>query len=176
MWAMVPLRFDPMTAADWPMVRRIYQEGIETGQATFESAPPATWDDFIKNKLPACCLVARNNTSQVTGWAVLSAVSARPVYAGVAEVSVYVAAAHRGRGVGDALLRELIRAAEAGGIWMLQSATFPENEASIALQVKHGFRVVGTRERIGRMSHGALAGRWRDTVLLERRSPVAGAE
>jgi phosphinothricin acetyltransferase len=165
-----------MTPADWPAVRRIYQEGIETGQATFECAAPATWEDFIKSKLSAGCLVARNGAGQVTGWAVLSAVSARPVYAGVAEVSVYVAAAHRGHGVGNALLRELIRTADAGGIWTLQSSTFPENEASTALQVKHGFRVVGTRERIGRMSHGALAGRWRDTVLLERRSPVAGAE
>ena len=173
---MVPIRFSPMTPADWPMVRSIYQEGIETGQATFECAPPATWDDFIKSKLPAYGLVARNGTGQAIGWAVLSTVSARPVYNGVAEVSVYVAAAHRGLGVGDALLRELIRTADAGGIWTLQSSTFPENEASIALQVKHGFRVVGTRERIGRMSHGALAGRWRDTVLLERRSLVAGTE
>ena len=173
---MALLRFDPMTPDDWPAVRRIYQEGIETGQATFESAPPATWDDFIKSKLPAYGLVARNGTGQAIGWAVLSTVSARPVYAGVAEVSVYVAAAHRGLGVGVALLRELIRVADAGGIWTLQSSTFPENEASIALQAKHGFRVVGTRERIGRMNHGALAGRWRDTVLLERRSPVAGTE
>jgi phosphinothricin acetyltransferase len=173
---MAPLCFSLMTPADWPAVRRIYEEGIETGQATFERAPPATWDDFIKSKLPPYCLVARNGTGQVVGWAVLSTVSARPVYAGVAEVSVYVAAAHRALGVGAALLRELIRVADAGGIWTLQSSTFPENEASIALQAKHGFRVVGTRERIGRMSHGALTGRWRDTVLLERRSPVAGTE
>jgi phosphinothricin acetyltransferase len=165
-----------MTPADWPVVRSIYQEGIETGQATFENSPPATWGDFIKSKLLAYCLVARNGSGQVIGWAVLSTVSARPVYNGVAEVSVYVAAAHRGLGVGGALIRELIRTADAGGIWTLQSSTFPENEASIALQAKHGFRVVGIRERIGRMSHGALAGRWRDTVLLERRSPVAGGE
>ena len=173
---MVRLRFDPMTAADWPAVQRIYHEGIATSQATFESAPPATWEDFIKSKLARCSLIARDGNGEPIGWAVLAPVSARKVYAGVAEVSFYVAAAHRGRGTGDALLGELIRVAEAGGIWTLQLATFPENEASIALQQKHGFRIIGRRERIGRMGHGPLAGRWRDTVLLERRSRVAGTE
>jgi L-amino acid N-acyltransferase YncA len=173
---MVRLRFDPMTAADWPAVQRIYQEGIATGDATFESAPPAAWEDFIRSKLARCCLVARNGNGEPVGWAVLAPVSARKVYAGVAEVSVYVATAHRGRGAGDALLGELIRVAEAGGIWTLQSSTFSENEASIALQQKHGFRIVGRRERIGRMNHGPLAGRWRDTVLLERRSQATGVD
>jgi phosphinothricin acetyltransferase len=173
---MVRFRFDPMTAADWPAVQRIYREGIATSQATFESAPPATWEDFIKSKLARCSLIARDGNGEPIGWAVLAPVSARKVYAGVAEVSLYVAAAHRGQGAGDALLGELIRVAEAGGIWTLQSATFPENEASIALQQKHGFRIIGRRERIGRMSHGPLAGRWRDTVLLERRSRVIGAD
>lgn len=163
-----------MTAADWPAVREIYQEGIATGHGTFESTPPATWENFRQTKLPEFCLVARDGTGRVAGWASLSPVSARQVYAGVAEVGIYVAAAHRGRGVGDALLRALIRVAEAGGIWTMQAVTFPENEASVALHRKHGFRLVGRRERIGRMSHGPLAGRWRDTVLLERRSPVAG--
>jgi phosphinothricin acetyltransferase len=165
-----------MTAADWPAVRDIYQEGIATGHGTFESVPPPTWEDFRKSKLPEFCLVARDDTGGVAGWASLSPVSARQVYAGVAEVGIYVAAARRGRGVGDALLGELIRAAEAGGIWTMQAVTFPENAASIALHHKHGFRLVGRRERIGRMSHGPLAGRWRDTVLLERRSRVAGTE
>ena len=173
---MVRFRFDPMTAADWPAVQRIYQEGIATGHATFESAPPATWEDFIKSKLARCSLVARDGNGEPVGWAVLAPVSARKVYAGVAEVSFYVAAAHRGQGAGDALLGELIRVAEAGGIWTLQSSTFQENAASIALQQKHGFRIIGWRERIGRMSHGPLAGRWRDTVLLERRSRVTGAD
>jgi len=173
---MVRFRFDPMTVADWSAVQRIYQEGIATGHATFESAPPATWEDFIKSKLARCSLVARDGNGEPVGWAVLASVSARKVYAGVAEVSFYVAAAHRGRGAGDALLGELIRVAEAGGIWTLQSSTFPENEASIALQQKHGFRIVGRRERIGRMGHGPLAGRWRDTVLMERRSRVTGTE
>ena len=173
---MARLRFDPMTATDWPAVQRIYREGIDTGHATFESAPPATWEDFIKSKLAGCSLVGRDGTGEPVGWAVLAPVSARKVYAGVAEVSFYVAAAHRSRGAGDALLGELIRVAESGGIWTLQSSTFPENEASIALQQKHGFRIIGRRERIGRMGHGPLAGRWRDTVLLERRSRVAGTE
>jgi phosphinothricin acetyltransferase len=165
-----------MTAADWPAVRDIYQEGIATGQATFESAAPSTWEDFIRHKLPGCSLVARDPESGIAGWIALSPVSARAVYAGVAEVSVYVAAARRGRGVGDALLSQLVRVADARGIWTLQAVTFPENEASIALQQKHGFRIVGRRARIGRMSHGPLAGRWRDTVLLERRSGVVAGE
>jgi L-amino acid N-acyltransferase YncA len=165
-----------MTGADWAAVREIYQEGIATGHGTFESAPPATWEDFRRTKLPEFCLVARDEAGQVAGWVALSPVSVRKVYAGVAEVGIYVAAVRRGRGVGDALLGELIRVAEAGGIWTLQAVTFPENAASIALHRKHGFRLVGRRERIGRMSHGPLAGRWRDTVLLERRSPTVGTE
>jgi len=165
-----------MTEADWPAVRRIYQEGIDTGHATFESTPPDTWEAFSRSKLSAGRLVARAGSGEVAGWAVLSPVSARKVYAGVAEVSIYIAAAHRGRRVGDALLAELIRVAEAAGIWTLQSGTFPENAASVALQVRHGFRIIGRRERIGRMEHGPFAGRWRDTVLLERRSRLAGQD
>ncbi|HUL53392.1 MAG TPA: GNAT family N-acetyltransferase [Opitutaceae bacterium] len=173
---MDPLRLESMTAADWPHVRRIYQEGIDTGHATFESAPPDTWEDFIKSRLAECSLVARDGAGTLAGWAVLSPVSARRVYAGVAEVSFYVAASHRGQGVGNALLGALVRVAEAHGVWTLQSSTFPENEASVGLQRKHGFRIVGRRERIGRMRYGPLAGRWRDTVLLERRSRVTGME
>jgi L-amino acid N-acyltransferase YncA len=173
---MARLHFEPMTAADWPQVQRIYREGIDTGHATFESAPPGGWEDFIKSKLPEFCRVARDESGAVAGWASLSPVSARKVYAGVAEVGIYVAAAQRGQGVGDALLGELIHASEAGDIWTLQAVTFPENEASIALHRKHGFRLVGRRERIGRMSHGPRAGQWRDTVLLERRSGAAGTE
>jgi L-amino acid N-acyltransferase YncA len=165
-----------MTAADWPAVREIYREGIATGHGTFESAPPPSWEEFRRTKLPEFSLVARDEAGAVAGWAALSPVSARQVYAGVAEVGIYVAAAQRGRGVGDALLGALIRAAEAGGLWTLQAVTFPENQASVALHRKHGFRLVGRRERIGRMNHGPLAGRWRDTVLLERRSPVTGTE
>lgn len=167
---------EPMTPADWPAVRDIYQEGIATGHGTFESAPPATWEDFIKSKLPQFCHVVRDGAGGIAGWASLSPVSARKVYAGVAEVGVYIAAAQRRHGVGDALLEELIRVAEASGIWTMQAVTFPENEASIALHRKHGFRLVGRRERIGRMNHGSFAGYWRDTVLLERRSRLVGAE
>jgi L-amino acid N-acyltransferase YncA len=170
------LTISAMAAADWPEVRQVYQEGIDTGHATFETTAPATWEEFSRARLPVGCLIARDESGRLAGWIALSPVSARRVYAGVAEVSVYVAATRRGAGVGDRLLRELIEVADAAGIWTLQSSTFPENAASIALQVKHGFRPVGTRERIARMSRGPFAGRWRDTVLLERRSPVAGGE
>jgi phosphinothricin acetyltransferase len=172
----MPLIFSTMTAADWPEVQRIFQEGIDTGQATFESAPPASWDDFIKPKIASCCFVARDDTGATVGWATLSPVSARRVYAGVAEASVYVAAAARGRGVGSALAAELIRVSEAHGIWTLQGITFPENAASLALQQRHGFRIVGRRERIGRINHGPRAGQWCDTLLLERRSPTVGRD
>lgn len=168
------LTFAPLTAADWPEVRRIYAEGIATGMATFESTPPETFADFMRNKHADGCLVARAAAGAIAAWAVLIPVSPRPVYRGVAEMSLYVAAAQRGHGVGDALMAEMIRHSERLGFWTLQSATFPQNTASLALQQRHGFRVVGTRERIGMMTHGPLAGRWCDTVLLERRSAVAG--
>ncbi len=170
------LIFSRMTEADWPEVQRVYAEGIATGLATFESAPPATWADFIRTKIPACCLVARDVSGALAGWAVLLPVSGRAVYRGVAEMSLYIAASHRGRRVGDALMAEALRWSEAQGFWTIQSVTFPQNAASLALQRRHGFRVVGTRERIGRMETGPLAGRWCDTVLLERRSAVVGRD
>lgn len=170
------LTFSPMTEADWPDVRRIYAEGIATGIATFESAPPDVWTDFIKTKIADCCLIARDTVGAVAAWAVLIPVSSRPVYRGVAEMSLYVSGSHRGQRVGDALMAEMIRHSEAKGYWTLQSATFPQNAASLALQQRHGFRLVGRRERIGRMSHGPLAGQWCDTLLLERRSTVTGGE
>jgi L-amino acid N-acyltransferase YncA len=146
-----------MTPDDWPEVRRIYEEGIATGQATFETEAPdwATWDAAHH---PAPRLVARDD--KIIGWAALSPVSRRAVYRGVAEVSVYVS--ERGRGVGDALLGALIEAAT--DFWTLQASVFPENEASVKLHLKHGFRVVGRREKIAQ-HHGI----WRDTLLLERR-------
>lgn len=116
----------------------------------------------------------RPRPDSVVGWACLTPVSDRCVYAGVAEVSVYVAAAARGRGVGDALMADLIERSEVAGIWTLQAGIFPENQSSIALHMRHGFRQVGRRERIGKMTHGPCAGQWRDTLLLERRSAVAG--
>lgn len=163
-----------MSEADWPDVRRIYAEGIATGIATFEIAPPETWEDFIKTKIADCCIVARDAAGTMAAWAVLLPVSSRHVYRGVAEMSLYVAASHRGQRVGDALMAEMIRLSEAKGFWTLQSATFPQNTASVALQKRHGFHIVGIREKIGRMTHGPLARHWCDTLLLERRSKIAG--
>jgi L-amino acid N-acyltransferase YncA len=161
------ISIEEMTAEDWPRVREIYLEGIATGQATFETeAPP--WERWDAAHLPRPRLVARDG-AEVAGWAALSPVSARAVYAGVAEVSVYVAASHRGRGIGRALLDRLVEESEAAGVWTLQASVFPENVASIALHAACGFRVVGVRRRIAR-HHGA----WRDTVILERRSTVVG--
>ena len=152
----------PMRPEDWPEVRHIYLEGIAGGNATFETAAP-DWEEWNRRHLDACRLVLREG-ELVVGWAALSPVSSRAVYRGVAEVSVYVAKAFHGRGLGLALLSRLVRDSEAAGIWTLQASIFPENVASIALHQKAGFRIVGRRERIGQM-HGI----WRDTVLLERR-------
>ena len=157
----------PLTAADWPAVRSIYEEGIATGDATFETAAPpwAAWD---RGHLAGHRLVASIG-GRVVGWAALSPVSERCAYAGVAEASVYVAGAAAGRGVGRALLERLVAGAEAAGIWTVQAGIFPENAASLALHWRCGFRTVGVRERLGR-----LDGRWRDVVLVERRSPLVG--
>jgi phosphinothricin acetyltransferase len=149
--------------ADWEAVARIYAEGISTGNATFETQV-AIWEVWDAFHLPELRLVAVEADS-VIGWAALSPVSQRDCYRGVTESSVYVAAEARGRGVGRALMEELIRCSEPAGIWTMQTSIFPENEASIALHEAVGFRIVGTRERIG-----LLGGRWRDTVLLERRA------
>lgn len=170
------LSFAPITETDWPEVQRIYAEGIATGVATFESAPPATWEDFIRTKVAPCCLAARDGSGTLAGWAVLIPVSYRPVYRGVAEASLYIGAAHRGQRAGDALMKRLIAVSEAHGFWALQSSTFPQNQASLALQQRHGFKIVGIRKKIGRMTHGPLAGQWCDTLLLERRSPRVGVE
>lgn len=161
------IRIAPLAPTDWPSVRAIYEEGIATGQATFETAAPE-WEAWDVAHRPDCRLVARR-AGQVVGWVALSPVSKRSVYSGVAEVSIYVAAAARRQGVGRALLSALIEASEAVGIWTLQAGVFPENEASIALHISRGFHVVGRRERLG-LHHGV----WRDSLLLERRSSKAG--
>lgn len=161
----------PMREADWPAVRQIYREGIATGQTTFEAEAP-DWNGFDASRLAAHRLVAEAPGVGVLGWAAVSAVSARPVYAGVVEHSVYVSEAARGRGIGSLLLRSLIAATEQDGIWTIQASVFPENEPSLRLQLAHGFRVVGRREKIARMAHGPEAGQWRDTVLIERRTQV----
>ncbi len=161
------LAISPMTASDWPAVRAIYLEGIATGNATFErDAPP--WDEWDAGHLPVCRLAARAE-SGLAGWAALSRVSARAVYRGVAEVSVYVAQAARSAGIGSALLQALVAESERAGFWTLQAGIFQENRASLALHRKAGFRVVGIRERLG-----CVEGRWRDVVLMERRSQVVG--
>jgi L-amino acid N-acyltransferase YncA len=156
-----------MTGTDWPVVERIYAEGIATGDATFETGAPtrASWD---AGHLTAHRLVAMLD-EEVVGWAACSPVSDRCVYAGVVEVSVYVSATARGHGVGSTLLRELVTSTERAGVWTLQAGVFPENAASLALHERGGFRVVGRRERIGLMN-----GVWRDVLLLERRSAAVG--
>jgi phosphinothricin acetyltransferase len=164
-----------MTKADWPDVQRIYAEGIATGNATFQDETPC-WDEFDGGKIPGLRLAAVDANTAVVGWAAASQVSSRPVYRGVIEHSIYVAESARGAGVGHLLLAAFITASEAAGIWMIQSAVFPENKASLALHAAHGFRVVGLRERIGLMSFGPWAGQWRDNVFLERRSRVAGVD
>jgi L-amino acid N-acyltransferase YncA len=153
---------DCLRPEDWPAVKAIYDEGIATGDATFETGAPE-WETWDQSHLPLR-LVAREH-GEVLGWAALAPVSERCVYEGVAEVSVYVAARARGRGVGASLLGELVRRSEAAGLWTLQAGVFPENAASLRLHEGAGFRVVGTRERIGRQGD-----RWRDVVLLERRA------
>jgi len=159
---------EAMLDSDWPAVREIYRQGIDTGDATFQYEPPE-WAEWDANHLRHSRLVARS-AGGLGGWAAISAVSRRECYAGVAEVSIYIAAADRGRGLGRRLLEALIAGSEAHGIWTLQAGVFPENAASIALHERLGFRRVGVRERIGQRD-----GRWRDTVLLERRSKVVGA-
>jgi L-amino acid N-acyltransferase YncA len=157
-----------MTEEHWPAVCDIFAQGIATGNATFETAVP-TWEEWHERHLPTCRLVAVRS-DEIVGWAALSAVSSRDVYRGVAEVSVYIAESARGKGIGIALLEKLIEESERNGIWTLQAGILAENAASIHLHEKAGFRFVGRRERIG-----CMHGRWRDTVLMERRSNIAGA-
>lgn len=156
-----------MAPNDWPSVRAIYLEGIATGQATFETEAPS-WDGWDASHLQFARLVACDGEA-ILGWAALGPVSRRKAYAGVAEVSVYVAAERRGRGIGRALLEKLIVASEENRIWTLQAVVFPENEATLALHRACGFREVGRRERISKLN-----GEWRDTLLLERRSRQIG--
>lgn len=167
----------PMQPEHWPAVREIYREGIATGNATFETETP-DWEKWDSSHRKDCRLVATaplasstSTSAQVTvlAWAALSQVSVRKVYAGVAEVSVYVAAAARGRGLGKALLMEIVRQSEANSLWTLQAGIFPENIASLTLHKSCGFREVGVRRRIGK-----LGGVWRDVILLERRSSKVG--
>ncbi len=165
--SIAPLSIEAMLPRDWPQVRAIYLEGIATGNATFARTAPE-WETWDAEHLPAARLSAHAG-AQIVGWTALSRVSGRCVYAGVVEVSIYVAERARGQGVGRQLLERLVTESEAAGIWTLQAGIFPENAASIALHQRAGFRVVGRRERLGQMN-----GRWRDVVLLERRSQIVG--
>jgi len=165
----------PLYPSDWEAVRRIYLEGIATGHGTFETGAP-DWDRWDASHRNDCRFVAEDEhgasgTPEVVGWAALTPASTRRVYAGVAEVSVYVAAQARGLGAGSALLAALVESSETAGLWTLQAGIFPENAASLRLHKRLGFRRVGVRRRVG---YGQ--GRWRDVVLMERRSQRVGLD
>lgn len=158
-----PFTIRSMVPSDWPGVARVYADGIGTGLATFETTVPE-WDDWDAAHVDTCRLLIEID-GDVVAWAALSPTSRRAVYRGVAEASIYVSEQVRGQGVGSVLLGQLVSCSEREGFWTLQAGIFPENEASVRLHQRHGFRIVGTRERIG-----ASNGRWRDVLLLERRS------
>jgi L-amino acid N-acyltransferase YncA len=162
------IEIEPLRPEDWPAVREIYEQGIATGDATFDTQAH-DWEHWDAGHLEACRLVARDRAGEVVGWAALSPVQRKSAYRGVAEGSLYVREDARGAGVGRTLSEALIEAADRAGIWTLELWIFPENESSIALCESLGFRIVGVRERIGMRD-----GRWRDVVVMERRSPVAG--
>ena len=157
----------PFVQSDFPAVQSIYQQGIDTGNATFQTVVK-DWQQWDDSYLPHPRLVAELD-GQVVGWATLSSVSSRAVYQGVAEVSIYIAPTASGRGVGSGLLNALITESESHGIWTLQAGIFPENKSSIAIHQKNGFKTVGLRDKLGQMN-----GVWRDILLLERRSTVVG--
>ena len=161
------VEIEEMAETDWPAVEAIYREGIETGDATFETQVPSC-ERFDARHLRDGRLVAKSGDT-IVGWIALSPISGRCVYRGVAEVSIYIKASARGQGVGKALLTAAIERSERAGLWTLQAGIFPENMSSLALHRHCGFRMVGYRERIGRMN-----GFWRDVVLMERRSHVVG--
>lgn len=162
------MRIQPATVADWVAIQQIYSVGIRTGHATFTTeADIPDGPTWFAGKLDGLVFKAVNDDSETVGWAALSPVSTRCVYGGVAEVSVYVAPEAMRCGVGSALMAQLVTASEKAGIWTLQAGIFPENVASVRLHEKHGFRIVGRREKIGRHQ-----GVWRDTLLMERRSPT----
>jgi arsenate reductase (thioredoxin) len=158
-----------MLESHWDAVKLIYTQGMATGNATFQTEAPS-WEEWNKGHLKHCRIVGINN-KEVVGWAALSPVSTRLVYAGVAEVSIYIADDYKGKGIGNLLLQELILQSEVNGIWTLQAGIFPENIASVTLHTKNGFRVIGTKEKIGKMKNV-----WRDNLFLERRSKIVGMQ
>ena len=160
----------PMQSVDYPSVSRIFTQGIETGNATYDTSA-AVWEDWdAKHLMHSRWVVKSANEGSVLGWAALSPVSSRVVFSGVAELSIYVDTDYLGKGMGNALMEAVVASSEENGIWMLQSGIFPENQASIGMHEKFGFRLVGRRERIGKMANDV----WRDIVLLERRSLIVG--
>ncbi len=164
------LVIEAMTRQHWSEVQAIYAAGIATGHATFESEPP-DWDRFELTRLPGHRHVALDTSGRVIGWTAVTPVSSREAYAGVVEDSVYVDPVVRGRGIGRLLLDRLIASTEEAGIWTIQSGIFPENTVSLAVHEAAGFRVVGVRERMAKMTYGPRAQEWRDIVFVERRSP-----
>ncbi|MCY4399321.1 MAG: GNAT family N-acetyltransferase [Gemmatimonadetes bacterium] len=162
--------FRPLVPEDWPAVAEIYRQGIESGDATFETVVP-DWESWNAARSPDCRIIAEAG-GEIVGFAGLSHVSKRPVYAGVREAMIYIAASARGRGVGGMLLDRLVQETEAVGIWTLQAGIFPENKASIRIFEKAGFSILGIHERVGRFHDG----RWRDVVFMERRSAVTGRD
>lgn len=159
---------DNMKNSDWEQVSNIYEEGIKTGKATFQTEVPA-WEQWDSSHLDCCRIVARLD-EKILGWAALSPTSSRCVYAGVAEVSVYIKQGYRGIGIGEALLKRLVELSEDNGLWTLQSGILRENMQSVFLHSKCGFREIGYKEKVGRMPDGT----WHDTILMERRSKVVG--
>ena len=169
------LNIRSMQDADGDAVLDIYREGIATGHATFEAEPP-DWKAFSSAKLEKPRLVAESETGALVGWAALSPVSGRCVYGGIGEVTIHVSTSARGQGIGKRLLQSLIAGSEEEGLWTLQAGIFVENTGSIALHERCGFNRVGIRKGMGRMGYGPMAGRWRDVLLMERRSEVVGID
>ncbi|MFC1564844.1 GNAT family N-acetyltransferase [candidate division KSB1 bacterium] len=168
------IEIDPLTFQDWEQVRVIFIEGIASGHATFETEAP-DWEEWDRSHIKSCRFTAKEG-NQILGWAALSPVSGRCIYSGVAEISVYVGKDHHGKGIGTKLLAKLIESSEKAGIWTLQAGIFPENTASIMIHKKLGFREVGCREKLGKMTYGEMKGKWRDVVILERRSNKTGID
>jgi phosphinothricin acetyltransferase len=164
------MKFRELTFQDWQSVKGIYEEGIATGNATFQASAP-TWDEWDASHVKNSRIIATDEENDILGWAALTPVSGRCVYAGVGEVSVYVSQKAQGKGVGKALLNELIAHSERNGFWTLTAGIFPENKASLKIHEQAGFKILGIRERIGKLN-----GQWRDTVLLERRSQNVGID
>lgn len=163
------ITFRPMTRGDWPRVAAIFKEGIETHNATYDRDIPS-WEQWNADHFPQCRIIVDVN-GEIAGWAALLPISNRYVFRGVAELSIYLSCKFINRQIGRRLLAHIIDESEKAGFWMLQSGIFPENKASLRIHEKTGFRLVGRRERIGKMD-----GIWRDIVLLERRSKITGYE